>query len=106
MAELPSDDDLLLDFAGDSDVSIEEARKLLVERGDAWRCQLIMARHLEHQAAHLEELRAGNQLGDADRLKYFEGYVEALRHIAENLRSGEYLPGGDAFDDTVEGRAF
>lgn len=75
-----------------------------------------MALHLEHQAAHLEELRAGGQMegvnvGSRDDPQiatpdYWDGYVTALRHIADGLRNGDYLPGGSAFDDTVEGRAF
>ncbi len=100
-----SDEDLLLGFAGDAD-SLAWARATLDKFGDAFRYQLIMAMHLEHQAAHLEELRAGGQLGKHGEGRYMEGYVEALRDIAEGLESGHYLPGGSAHDDTIAGEAF
>jgi hypothetical protein len=50
------------------------------------------------------DLRAGKQLGDKEQ--YMEGYVQALRHIAENLRQGGYLPGGTPYEDTISGTAF
>ena len=95
------DDELLLEFRDDEE-ALDEARRTLQRFGDAFRYQLVMAMHLEHQAAHLEELRAGGQLGE----ELGDGYVEALRHIAEGLRGGNYLPGGSAHDDTVAGEAF
>jgi hypothetical protein len=100
-----SDEDLLLQFADDAN-GLARARMTLDEFGDAFRYQLIMALHLEHQAAHLEELRAGEQLGKFGEERYMEGYVKALRHIAENLEGGVYLPGGSAHDDTIAGEAF
>lgn len=98
-----SDDDLLLDFT-DREEAMAEARAELEKYGDAYRFQLIAALSLQHQAAYLEELRAGDQIkGHEVRL---EGYVEALRHIAENLRDGYYLPGNPGHDDTIEGREY
>jgi hypothetical protein len=100
-----ADEDLLLEFADDEE-ALAWAQATLAKFGDAFRYQLIMALHFEHQAAHLEELRAGGQLGKLGEERYMEGYVEALRHIAANLQSGDYLPGGSAHDGTVEGAAF
>jgi hypothetical protein len=110
---MPSDDDLLLEFA-DSEAAIAEARAAIAKWGDAFRCQLVMAQHLEHWAAYLEELRAGGQMegvrldrtGRIATPDYWDGYIQAIRHMADNLRAGDYLPGGRSFDDTVEGRAF
>ncbi len=110
---MPPDEDLLLEFA-DNEEALAEARGLIAKHGDAFRCQLVMAQHLEHQAAYLEELRAGDQmegvkLDRSDRIAtpdYWDGYIQALRHIAEGLRFAGYLPGGSEFDDTIQGRAF
>jgi hypothetical protein len=99
-----SDEDLLLQFADDAN-ALAGARATLEEFGDAYRYQL-MALHLEHQAVHLAERRAGEQLGKYGEGQYMEGYVKALRDIAENLESGNYLPGGSPHDDTIAGEAF
>jgi hypothetical protein len=99
-----SDDDLLLEFAGNPE-ALAEAREALEKFGDAYRYQLVAAIHLNHQAAYLEELRAGGQLERAHSPDYWTGYTEALRHISEGRRDGGY-PGGPHFDDTIEGRAF
>jgi hypothetical protein len=100
-----SDEELLLEYAGDAE-SLAWAQKTLSEFGDAFRYQLIMAMHLQAQAAHLEELRAAGTLGRFGEERYSEGYVEALRHTARGLRSGDFLPGGTAHDDTIAGEAF
>lgn len=99
------DDDLLLELA-DRPEALAEARQELERFGDAYRFQLVAAIHLNHQAAYLEELRAGGQLEGAYTPERWDGYIEALRHISEGLRDGGYLPGGSMFDDTIEGRAF
>lgn len=61
------DDELLLQFADDED-ALAEARVTLDKFGDAFHYQLVMALHLEHQAAHLEELRRASKAADTCRV--------------------------------------
>jgi hypothetical protein len=96
---LPPDNELLLDFEGGNG----DARHQLEVFGDAFRYQLVMARHVEHRAVHFEELRAAGQLADVFGGRYADGYVTALRHIALDLRAGGYLPGGSSYEDTIKG---
>lgn len=101
-----TDDDLLFEFTHRAE-ALAEARADLEKFGDTYRLQLIAAMFLTHQAAHLEELRAGDQLhSEKHPQEYWDGYTTALRHTAEGLRDGEYLPGGQFHDETIAGTAF
>jgi len=85
-------DDGLLTFDNDELLRYrpETAHEMLATHGDAFRYQLVMALALERQASRLEETEGGVE-------SVGEGYVQALRHTAADLRQGEYLPGGDIY---------
>ena len=71
-----------------------KARRALEEHGDAFRYQLIAARHMERWADSLEKS------GGPDVDKQFQaGYIRALREVSADLRQGDYLPGGLHHDD-------
>jgi len=70
-------------------------RRVLEEYGDAFRYQLVAARWIQQWAARLEEHAplTGEQ--------YNEGYVQALREVIAHLRQGDFLPGGQVYDEMV-----
>jgi hypothetical protein len=90
-------DDELLDFDEKrlADYDPVKAERALAEHGDAFRYQLVAARHIE-QWANRADVRT---LTNDER--FTDGLVETLRDIAAHLRQGDYLPGGSLYDETV-----
>jgi hypothetical protein len=97
MGETSLSDDELLDFDEMAIASYDAsaARQSLERFGDAFRFQLVAARHLERRADRLER----DRLLDGDE-SYLRGHVKALREVAANLRKGNYLPGGPLHEQT------
>jgi hypothetical protein len=90
-------DDELLDF-DKSQMPIYDpakAERALVEHGNAYRYQLVTARHIERWAGRLD--KAGPLGVDP---AWEQGFEKALRDIAAHLRQGDYLPGGVPYDQT------
>ena len=87
-------DDELLDFDVKRLGGITRApRKILEEHGDPYRYQLVAARWIEQWADRLEDRVA---LGDE---RYNEGYAQALHEVIAHLRQGDFLPGGQVYDE-------
>lgn len=80
-------DDDLLDF--------DTKRLGGLEFGDAFRYQLIAARWIQQWADRLEEH------SPLIAEQYNEGYVQALREVIAHLRQGDFLPGGQGYDEMV-----
>ena len=64
--------------------------------GDAFRYQLIAAKHIHEWAERLE--RPSLAIIEPEQN---EGFVKALREVAAHLRQGEYLPRGTLYEDTI-----
>jgi hypothetical protein len=90
-------DDELLDFDETrlADYDPVKAERSLAEHGDAFRYQLVAARHIEQWAN-----RADVRTLDNDA-RFTDGVVDALRGVAAHLRQGDHLPGGVQYDETV-----
>src|SRR4051794_4955973 len=91
-------DDELLDFNEKELDHFDrtQARASLAKHGDAFRLQLITARHLEFWAKELESHKSISSDAQRDA-----GVVWGLRQVAANLRQGDYLPGGVFYDQVV-----
>lgn len=85
-------DEHLLDFDEDelANYDREEALRALAEHGDAFRYQLVAARHLDGWADRVERGASTSPEGDA-------AFVRALREVGAHLRQGDYLPGGEFY---------
>jgi hypothetical protein len=81
-----------------ADYDAKKARQDLKQYGDAFRFQLVAAKHIEGWADRLEE-----HSGTVDP-QFNAGYVLALREVAAHLRQSDYLPGGILFDETLEAK--
>ena len=90
-------DDELLDFDEKRLVDYDpvKAERALAEHGDAFRYQLVAARHLEQWANRADVRTLTNDV------RFTDGLVDALRGVAAHLRQGDYLPGGVQYDETV-----
>jgi hypothetical protein len=87
-----SDDDLL-DFDLKGLAGFQTApRTLLEQHGDVYRSQLVMARWLDGY----RERRAASSTGDSS---FDAGARDTLYDIAAHLRQGDFLPGGELYDD-------
>ena len=75
----------------------DEARQLLAEHGDLFREHLQLAKLLEEQADHLEDPGADKAYGKIE----LRGYKVALRHTIDDLRYGDFLPGGSRLQDRL-----
>ena len=91
-------DDELLDFDSSDMPKYEPANteRALSVYGDAFRYQLVAAKHIHEWADRLE--RPSPAIIDGERN---EGFVKALREVAAHLRQGDYLPRGTLYEDTV-----
>jgi hypothetical protein len=69
----------------------------LTEHGDLFREHLQLAKLLEEQADHLEDPSADKGYGKI----YLRGYKVALRHTIDDLRYGDFLPGGRRWEDRL-----
>lgn len=89
-------DDELLDFDAERmpDYEPAKAERALSDHGDAYRYQLVAARHLQAWAEKVEEVGTSNP-------DWTDGHAAALRETAAHLRQGDYLPGGVYYDETV-----
>ncbi len=74
-----------------------KAQRDLKKHGDAFRHQLVVARHLEEWADR-DEVAAKSPTSDKT---WLAGHANALRDVAARLRKGDYLPGGMLYDETV-----
>ena len=74
-----------------------KAQRDLVKHGDAFRYQLVVARHVEKWADG-DEAAAKSPTSDKT---WLAGHANALRDVAARLRKGDYLPGGAFHDETV-----
>ncbi|MGI8623323.1 MAG: hypothetical protein ACR2NB_07510 [Solirubrobacteraceae bacterium] len=92
MADL-SDEQLLYFPRSELGGYSREPRGLLREYGDVYRAQLRMARHLTTWAEHMKDHSAGLNP------QYRDGYEEALLNLAAHLRQGDYLPGGQHYEE-------
>jgi hypothetical protein len=89
-------DEDLVDFNIKGLGGVERApRRVLEEYGDAFRYQLVAARWIQQWADRLEE--HAPLIGE----QYNEGYVQALREVTAHLRQGDFLPGGQVYDEMV-----
>jgi hypothetical protein len=97
MSRMGLSDEELLDF-GNVEEPFEHdrrrAERALEEYGDAFRHQLVAARHMERWAAELRE-RPG-----ALNPQFTHGYVQALRDVSTQIRKCAYLPGGEFYDES------
>jgi hypothetical protein len=75
-----------------------EARQLLAQHGDVFRQHLVIAKLLEEQADNLEDPSADKAYGKVNE----RGYKTALRHTIDDLRDGQFLPGGNRYEDSAE----
>ena len=93
-------DDELLDFDSSNMPKYEPANseRALSVYGDAFRYQLVAAKHIHDWADRLE--RPSLAIIEPEQN---EGFVKALREVAAYLRQGEYLPRGTLYVDTVRG---
>ena len=91
-------DNELLDFdeARLANYDPVKAERSLAEHGDAFRYQLVAARWIEQWATELEKPGP-----DRPTDRYFDGMAYSLRDVAAHLRQGDYLPGGEQYEDTV-----
>jgi|SRR5215216_366391 len=96
---MPMTDDELLDFdaEGIPDYEPEQARRNLEEHGDAFRYQLIVARHLQDWAARAEVTKRS----PTTDISWVDGQARTLREVAAHLRAGQYLPGGSLYEATT-----
>ena len=94
----PADEELLK-FHAERAASFDRAKtkRLLKKHGNAFRYQLVAARHLD-QWADLAKVTSKSPTAD---LSWIHGHEEALREVAERLRAGEYLPGGRFYGEAT-----
>jgi hypothetical protein len=94
------DDDLLLEIDESQlqDYDRAAAERALRQFGDAFRYQLVAARHIENWA---DDIEAGREAPDAPHPRFSDGVLYALRDVAAQLRCGDYLPGGLRYEETV-----
>ncbi|HEY8776545.1 MAG TPA: hypothetical protein VIM33_08730 [Gaiellaceae bacterium] len=71
---------------------------LLVEHGDVYRTQLVVARWLDGY----RERRVEPSITTDPNDRFEEGVGETLRDIAAHLRQGDFLPGGTLYEDEVK----
>ncbi len=76
-----------------------ETKRLLKKHGNAFRYQLLTARHLERWA----DLASVTSKSPTADLSWIHGHEEALREVAERLRAGDYLPGGRLYGEATAG---
>ena len=72
-----------------------KAERSLAQHGDAFRYQLVAARHIEQWADRADVRTLTNEE------RFTDGLVAALREVAAHLRQSDYLPGGVQYDETV-----
>lgn len=95
-----TDDDLVaVDEARMPNFDDAKARRDLEEHGDAFRHQLVVARHLDLWA----DLAEGTKRSPTTDISWVDGRVKTLREVADQLRAGEYVPGGRPYDETIAG---
>ena len=94
-----SDDELLnFDIRELGDVS-RAPQDLLADHGDAYRQQLVIARHIEGWANRVQETKR-SPTSDREQDRFNEGFVHGLLEVVAHLRQGDYLPGGTFYDQT------
>ena len=87
-----SDDDLL-DFDLKGLGGFQTAPRTLLDRhGDVYRAQLVIARWLDGY----RERRAASSTGESS---FDAGARDTLYDIAAHLRQGDFLPGGELYED-------
>ena len=82
-----------------ADYDDEKAHADLEKYGDAFRFQLIAARHLDDWAKQLEDPDSP-LTAEMDEIE-LRGWVNAIRNVAAFLRQGYYLPGGQHYEQIV-----
>jgi hypothetical protein len=96
MSRMGSSDEELLGFRNEEEpfkYDRRRAERALENYGDAFRHQLVAARHMERWATELRE-RPG-----ALNPQFVHGYVQALRDVSARIRKCAYLPGGELYEE-------
>jgi len=100
-------DEDLLDFNA-STLALGEsgaAQRLLDEHGDIYRAQLVAALWLEDAAKERETSNANVPWPRRTNSDHDVGFAAATKEIIAQLRQGDFLPGGEPFEN-IHGRRY